>query len=108
LKGLFHLGGPEKASRFQFAEKLCATLRVSGSLIEKTRLADSASPAARPPDCSLNSNKIKKALNLISSDLTGARSTLCQADPEGSLPVFVHSSKHKSRHRACQVFTIRF
>jgi dTDP-4-dehydrorhamnose reductase len=77
LKGLFHLGGPEKASRFQFAEKLCATLRVSGSLIEKTRLADSASPAARPPDCSLNSNKIKKALNLTLSPISQALDQLC-------------------------------
>ena len=77
LKGLFHLGGPEKASRFQFAEKLCATLRVSGSLIEKTRLADSASPAARPPDCSLNSNKIKKALNLNLSPISQALDQLC-------------------------------
>ena len=77
LKGLFHLGGPEKASRFQFAEKLCATLRVSGSLIEKTRLADSASPAARPPDCSLNSNKIKKALNLNLSSISQALDQLC-------------------------------
>ena len=77
LKGLFHLGGPEKASRFQFAEKLCATLRVSGSLIQKTRLADSASPAARPPDCSLNSNKIKKALNLNLSPISQALDQLC-------------------------------
>jgi len=77
VKGLFHLGGPEKASRFQFAEKLCATLRVSGSLIEKTRLADSASPAARPPDCSLNSNKIQKALNLNLSSISQALDQLC-------------------------------
>ena len=77
VKGLFHLGGPEKASRFQFAEKLCATLRVSGSLIEKSRLADSASPAARPPDCSLNSNKIEKALNLNLSSISQALDQLC-------------------------------
>jgi dTDP-4-dehydrorhamnose reductase len=77
VKGLFHLGGPEKASRFQFAEKLCAALRVSSSLIEKTRLADSASPAARPPDCSLNSNKITKALNLNLSPISQALEQLC-------------------------------
>jgi dTDP-4-dehydrorhamnose reductase len=35
VKGLFHLGGPEKASRFQFAETLCAALVSLESLIEK-------------------------------------------------------------------------
>jgi dTDP-4-dehydrorhamnose reductase len=77
LKGLFHFGGPEKASRVQFAEKLCTTLSVSDSLIEKVRLADSTSAAVRPPDCSLNSNKIKKALNLNLSSISQALDQLC-------------------------------
>ena len=77
LKGLFHLGGPEKASRFQFAEKLCAILRVPASLIEKVRLADSTSAAARPPDCSLNSNKIRRALSLNLSSISQALDRLC-------------------------------
>jgi len=77
LKGLFHLGGPEKASRFQFAEKLCSSLGVPASLIEKVRLADSPAAAARPPDCSLNSSKIKKALNLNLSSLSQALDRLC-------------------------------
>jgi dTDP-4-dehydrorhamnose reductase len=77
LKGLFHLGGPERASRVQFAEELCATLRVSGSLIEKVHLADFPSAAARPPDCSLNSNKIKKALDLNLTSISQALDQLC-------------------------------
>jgi len=77
LKGLFHLGGPEKASRFQFAEKLCAVLGAPASLIDKVRLADSASAATRPPDCSLNSNKIKKALSLNLSSISQALDRLC-------------------------------
>jgi dTDP-4-dehydrorhamnose reductase len=77
LKGLFHLGGPEKASRAQFAETLCATLRVSVSSIEKVRLADFPSAAARPPDCSLNSNKIKKTLDLNLSSISQALEQLC-------------------------------
>ena len=77
LKGLFHLGGPEKASRFQFAEKLCATLGAPASLLEKVRLADSASAAARPPDCSLNSTKITKALDLNLSSISEALDRLC-------------------------------
>ncbi|HET6962789.1 MAG TPA: SDR family oxidoreductase [Terriglobia bacterium] len=77
LKGLFHLGGPEKASRVQFAETLCATLGVSDSLIEKVRLADFSSAAARPPDCSLNSNKIKKTLDLNPRSISQAFDQLC-------------------------------
>ena len=77
LKGLFHLGGPERASRVQFAETLCATLRVSGNLIEKVRLADFPSAAARPPDCSLNSNKITKTLDLNLRSISQALDQLC-------------------------------
>jgi len=77
LKGLFHLGGPEKASRFQFAETLCATLGASASLIEKVRLADSPSAAARPPDCSLNSTKIRRALSLNLSSISQSLDRLC-------------------------------
>ena len=77
LKGLFHLGGPEKASRFEFAEKLCAKLGVPTSLIEKVRLANSASAAARPPDCSLNSSKIRKALDLNPNSISQALDRLC-------------------------------
>ena len=77
LKGLFHIGGPERASRVQFAETLCATLHVSGSLIEKVHLADFSSAAARPPDCSLNSNKIKRALDLNPSSISQALDQLC-------------------------------
>jgi len=77
LKGLFHLGGPEKASRFQFAEKLCAVVGVPVSLIEKARLAESASSASRPPDCSLDSSKIKKALDLNLSSISQALEQLC-------------------------------
>jgi len=77
LKGLFHLGGPEKASRVQFAEKLCVSLGTPANLIEKVRLADATSAAARPPDCSLNSNKIKKALDLNLSSISQALGQLC-------------------------------
>jgi dTDP-4-dehydrorhamnose reductase len=77
LKGLFHLGGPEKASRFQFAEQLCAALGAPASLIETAYLVDSAAAAPRPPDCSLNSNKITKALNLNPSTISQALGRLC-------------------------------
>lgn len=77
LKGLFHLGGPERASRFDFAEKLCAKLQVPTTLIEQVRLANSPSAAARPPDCSLNSTKIKKSLDLNLRSISQALGWLC-------------------------------
>ena len=77
LKGLFHLAGPERISRFQFGEALCAALGVPVDLIERTRLADSASAAARPPDCSLNSTKVQKALNFAPSPISDALGCLC-------------------------------
>jgi dTDP-4-dehydrorhamnose reductase len=64
LKGLFHLGGPEKLIRYEFAEKLCATMNASRRLLKKQFLADAGLTAARPKDCSLNSSKILQALNL--------------------------------------------
>lgn len=76
-KGLFHLGGPEKASRYQIAEQLCARLGVAASSIEKVRLADFPSAAARPPDCSLNSSKIKRSLNLHLNSVSQALDRLC-------------------------------
>lgn len=86
IKGLFHLGGPERASRFQFAEKLCATLGVPASLIDEVRLADSASAAPRPPDCSLNSSKIQKTLELNLSSISQALDCLCDYTRKRSLP----------------------
>ena len=77
VKGLFHLGGPEKASRFEFAEKLCAQIGVPVSLIEKVRLADFTSAAPRPPDCSLNSEKIKRTLELNFRTISQALDHLC-------------------------------
>ncbi|MCI0621053.1 MAG: NAD(P)-dependent oxidoreductase [Acidobacteria bacterium] len=81
LKGLFHLGGPDRASRFEFAEKLCAAIGAPAGLVERVRLSDVASAAPRPPDCSLNSNKIKKALELKLSSITEALDRLCGATP---------------------------
>jgi hypothetical protein len=46
-------------------------------LIEKIHLADSPSPAARPPDCSLNSSKIVKSLDLNLKSIQQAVELLC-------------------------------
>ncbi|HEX2524673.1 MAG TPA: SDR family oxidoreductase [Terriglobia bacterium] len=78
LKGLFHLGGPERASRYEFAEKLCAAAGLPVSLLEKVFLSEVGLAAVRPKDCSLNSNKIKTSLGLQLTSLDAALEKLCR------------------------------
>jgi dTDP-4-dehydrorhamnose reductase len=78
LKGLFHLGGPERASRFEFAEKLCASAGLPVSLLEKIPLSQAGFAAARPKDCSLNSTKIRTSLGLQLTSLDAALERLCR------------------------------
>jgi dTDP-4-dehydrorhamnose reductase len=79
LKGLFHLGGPERASRCEFAEKLCAVAGLPASLLQKVLLSEAGlAAAARPKDCSLNSNKIKTSLGLQLTPLDAALEKLCR------------------------------
>jgi len=71
-KGLFHLGGPERVSRFDFAAKFCSVAGLSTNLLRKVRLADANLAAVRPADCSLNSDKIKRTLDLTPTPLEPA------------------------------------
>jgi dTDP-4-dehydrorhamnose reductase len=64
LKGLFHLGGPERMSRFEFGEVFCRVFNFSRSLLAPCRLVESGLPAPRPKDCSLRSDKAQKNLKM--------------------------------------------
>ena len=59
-------------NRYEFAEKLCRAAGLSAELLHKIPLADAGLPAARPRDCSLNSSKIRKALNLTLTSVDAA------------------------------------
>jgi dTDP-4-dehydrorhamnose reductase len=72
LKGLFHLGGPEKINRYEFAEKFCSAAGLPRELLQGIQLADVGFAAPRPRDCSLNSSKIRKALNLTLTPIDAA------------------------------------
>ncbi len=50
-----HLGGRERLSRFEMGQILARTAGLPESLLLKSRQADVAMPAARPPDVSLDS-----------------------------------------------------
>lgn len=57
-KGLFNFGGRDKVSRFQLAEKLAATLRVSKAPILPIQLNDLNPLISRPGNTSLISDKV--------------------------------------------------
>ena len=75
LKGLFHLGGPDRLSRFQFGELFCRIFNFPESMLTQSRLENANLPAPRPRDCGLRSNK---ACNLLKLSLTPVEEALKQ------------------------------
>ncbi|PYV45547.1 MAG: hypothetical protein DMG06_01960 [Acidobacteria bacterium] len=64
LKGLFHLGGPDRLSRFQFGQVFCRVFNFPQTLLAPSRLDESKLLAPRPKDCSLRSDKAVKVLKM--------------------------------------------
>ena len=56
-KGIWHLGGMERISRYEFALKMATAFDFSPGLIEETKQDEINMPATRPPDVSLNIEK---------------------------------------------------
>ncbi len=56
-KGLYHLGGKEKLSRYDFGIILCEAFGINKNLIVPALQSDIKMAAPRPPDVSLNSGK---------------------------------------------------
>ena len=59
-KGIWHLGGPERQSRYDFAVELAKILEVDQKLVIPVLQKDIKMAAARPADVSLNSEKANK------------------------------------------------
>ena len=57
IRGLLHLGGPERLSRLEFGRLLAQALPGENVRIRAARRADAPMPAPRPADVSLDSNK---------------------------------------------------
>lgn len=55
--GLFHLGGPERLSRYELGCRLAAHLQVPTELVEGCQQADVPAPEPRPRDVSLSSQR---------------------------------------------------
>ena len=56
-RGIWHLGGPERQSRYEFALELAKTLEVDPGLVIPVLQKDIEMAADRPVDVCLNSEK---------------------------------------------------
>jgi dTDP-4-dehydrorhamnose reductase len=59
--GLFHIGGPERMSRFEMGQTLAAALGVDPAALLAVSQRDAPAPEPRPRDVSLNSSKWRTA-----------------------------------------------
>jgi dTDP-4-dehydrorhamnose reductase len=57
---IFHLGGDERISRYNFARHVCGVFGFDAGLLIKTKQKDVKMPAPRPKDVSLNNEKAKE------------------------------------------------
>ena len=64
FRGLYHLGGPERISRWQFGQILAEVFGFSKELLSPIEMDDLPEMMARPQDCSLNSTPLYERLNL--------------------------------------------
>jgi dTDP-4-dehydrorhamnose reductase len=61
-RGRFHLGGPERISRYELGRRIARTLGRSAEEIDGVRQSDRPSPAPRPADVSLDSGRARREL----------------------------------------------
>ena len=64
IRGLYHFGGGERVSRYEFALKVAQVFGFDRNLINPIRSSELGWKAKRPRDTSLNSDKIEKLLNI--------------------------------------------
>ena len=64
FRGLYHLGGPERVSRWEFGQVLAEVFGFSEKLLLPIKMEDFPEMLTRPRDCSLNSSRLCKKMNL--------------------------------------------
>ena len=69
LTGLFHVGGAESCSKYEFALYLADVFGLRKELVEPVSIEDSGMRAPRPKNTSLQSSKIRQALRRPMPDL---------------------------------------
>jgi len=65
VAGLFHLGGAERLSRYEFATIVAGVVGAPAELVGRGSMFDHPGPAKRPQDCSLVSEKIGRTFGLV-------------------------------------------
>ncbi len=69
LTGLYHCGGSEKLSRYDFAKKLSEFVPLDMGLIKPASITEAPTVPPRAPDVSLNSEKLQQALGIKLPDI---------------------------------------
>lgn len=64
LRGVFHWGGADRATRYEAALAYCRAMGYDERLVHPARAADRHFPAPRPRDTSLDSSRLAAALEL--------------------------------------------
>ncbi len=67
--GVYHMGGRERVSRYEFGIKFARVYGIPKERIRPIRMADLPMDAPRAPDCSLNTEKISRDLGLSLCDV---------------------------------------
>jgi len=83
LAGLYHVGGAERLSKYEFGLRLARRLGLDESLITPVSWQDLGLEAPRSPDLSLNSSKLAQALLRRLPDLDAGLDGLYQQYQDG-------------------------
>ncbi len=76
LRGIYHLAGATRVSRFEFAKEIARTFRLDENLIKLAKMSDMSWIAKRPRDSSLDVSKALRCLNERPYDLRKALKVL--------------------------------
>ncbi len=76
LKGIYHLAGATRVSRFEFAKEIARTFELDENLIKPAKMSDMNWIAKRPRDSSLDVSKAMKTLKEKPYDLKKALKVL--------------------------------
>jgi dTDP-4-dehydrorhamnose reductase len=63
--GIYHMGGAERVSRYDFARKFCRLFGLDESRFVPVRMEETRMDAPRATDCSLDTEKISRAIDLV-------------------------------------------
>ncbi len=61
-KGIYHIGGQERLSKFEFALEACRAFGYDASLVRRVSLNEGTLKAQRPKDTSLNASRLSEAI----------------------------------------------